>query len=380
MRTTRTTGKRIRVFLMMLFVSLFWLAAVPQRTEAKECEVYYDVSRNGLQQGIKEAGSTSLQIDADLNKIAKQVVKNACFWSLKNAQAWTETMQQKTDHLKLWMNYSIAYTYENEGGIEAVPKRIASSVNAVAKYWSEYNLIGAATIQTKWDDGTVVYMSAIVLGKGECKPDTQSGTKTEILSSSYTVDLSDGAQTSKPSQTSKPAQPIKVTKIQLSKTSTTLLAGKKLNLKAVVSPTNAANKDLIWEVSNKKYASVSQTGVVTAKAAGAGKKVTVTAKAKDGSGKKATCTIKIKGAVKKITLKASKSVKAGKKLTVKATVSVGKNGSKALSWSVNNKKYASVSTKGVVTTKKAGKGKTITVTAKAKDGSGKKGSVKIKLK
>lgn len=371
----RTTGKRIRVALLMFFVSLFWLAAVPQRTKAKECEVYYDASRNGLQQGIKEAGSTSLQIDADLNKIAKQVAKNTCFWSSKNAPAWIEQMQQKTDHLKSWQHSLTAYTYEEYGDdIEDAQSKIAATVPRIVKFWSEYNLIGAATIRTQNDNGRIVYISVVVIGKGECKPDTQSGTKTETLSSSYTVDLSDG------SQSSKPAQPIKVTKIQLSKTSATLLAGKKLNLTAVVSPTNAANKDLVWEVSNKKYASVSQTGVVTAKAAGAGKKVTVTAKAKDGSGKKATCTIKIKGAVKKITLKASKSVKAGKKLTVKATVSVGKNGSKALSWSVSNKKYASVSTKGVVTTKKAGKGKTITVTAKAKDGSGKKASVKIKLK
>lgn len=368
----RTSGKRIRVALLMFLVSLFWLAAVPQRTEAKECKVYYDMSRNGLLQGIKEAGSTSLQIDADLNKIAKQVAKNTCFWSSKNAQAWTETMQQKTDYLKSWKTYPTAYTYEEYGGdIEDAQSKIASTVPSIAKYWSEYNLIGAAIIQTQRDNGTFVYISVVVIGKGECKQDTQSGTKTETLSSSYTVDFSDGSQ---------PSQPIKVTKIQLSKTSATLLAGKKLNLTAVVSPTNAANKDLVWEVSNKKYASVSQTGVVTAKAAGAGKKVTVTAKAKDGSGKKATCTIKIKGAVKKITLKASKSVKAGKKLTVKATVSVGKNGSKALSWSVSNKKYASVNTKGVVTTKKAGKGKTITVTAKAKDGSGKKASIKIKLK
>lgn len=377
----RTTGKKIRVALLMFFVSLFWLAAVPQRTEAKECVVYYDVARNGLMQGIKEAGSTSLQIDADLNKIAKQMAKNYCFWSFKNDQEWIASMQSNTNHLKSWQYRLTSFEYEYLGeDITDAQKAITSTVGYIAKDKSEYNLIGAATIQTKSDSGMVIYTSVVVIGKGECKPDTQSGTKTETLSASSTVDFSDGSKPTKPSQPSKPAQPIKVTKIQLSKTSATLLAGKKLNLKAVVSPTNAANKNLVWEVNNKKYASVSQTGVVTAKAAGAGKKVTVTAKAKDGSGKKATCTIKIKGAVKKITLKASKSVKAGKKLTVKATVSVGKNGSKALSWSVSNKKYASVNTKGVVTTKKAGKGKTITVTAKAKDGSGKKASVKIKLK
>jgi hypothetical protein len=55
-----------------------------------------------------------------------------------------------------------------------------------------------------------------------------------------------------------------------------------------------ANKALKWSVSNTKYATISQKGVLTTKKAGAGKTVTVTAKAKDGSGVKATVKIKIK--------------------------------------------------------------------------------------
>ncbi len=173
----------------------------------------------------------------------------------------------------------------------------------------------------------------------------------------------------------------KVTGIRISGTSSQLLAGKKMTLEAVVSPTNASNKNVTWSSSNTAYASVSDSGVVTAKAAGAGKTVTITAQAQDGSGKQASYQINIKGAVKKITLKASKkTVKAGKKLTIKATVKVGTGGSKALTWSSSNKKYATVSSKGVVTAKKAGKGKTVTITAKAKDGSGKKATIKIKIK
>lgn len=161
---------------------------------------------------------------------------------------------------------------------------------------------------------------------------------------------------------------------------TTVLTGKKISLTASVSPSNASNKAVAWSVSNKKYATISSGGVLTARSAGAGKTVTVTATAKDGSGKKAVFNVKIKGAVSKITLKGSKSLKAGKKTTIKATVKVGKGGSKALTWSSSNKKYAKVSSKGVVKALKAGKGKTVTITAKAKDGSGKKASIKIKLK
>lgn len=66
-----------------------------------------------------------------------------------------------------------------------------------------------------------------------------------------------------------------------------------ITLKSVVSPSNARNKAVNWSSSNKKYATVSSKGVVTAKKAGKGKTVTITAKAKDGSNKKATIRIRI---------------------------------------------------------------------------------------
>lgn len=176
-------------------------------------------------------------------------------------------------------------------------------------------------------------------------------------------------------------KPVKVTKIKLSGISTKIAAGKKITLKAQILPANASNKKVTWSTSNKKYATVNSKGVVTMKKKGAGKTVTITARAKDGSGKKASIKIKImKGVVKKVKLKASaKSVKAGKKVTLKATVTASKGANKTLAYSVSNKKYASVSKKGVVTAKKAGRGKTVTVTAKATDGSNKKASVKIKI-
>lgn len=164
-------------------------------------------------------------------------------------------------------------------------------------------------------------------------------------------------------------------------------AGKKITLKAGITPSNANNKSVTWSLGSKdkKYASISSKGVLSAKKAGAGKTVTVTATAKDGSKKKATVKVKImKNAVTKITLKAGKkTVKAGKKITVKATVKTnGKKASKTLAWSVDkkSKKYASINSKGVLSTKKAGKNKTVTVTAAATDGSKKKATIKIKIK
>lgn len=72
-------------------------------------------------------------------------------------------------------------------------------------------------------------------------------------------------------------------------------AGKKLSLKVHVKTTGkTANKTLTWSSSNKKYATVSQKGVVKATKQGKGKTVKITAKATDGTGKKAVVKIKIK--------------------------------------------------------------------------------------
>lgn len=181
-------------------------------------------------------------------------------------------------------------------------------------------------------------------------------------------------------------QDVKVQKVTITTSSLYKKAalGKTVQLKAKVTPGNAANKALKWTSSNTKYAKVNAKGKVTiAKSkAYAGKTVKITAKATDGSGKKAVFQIKImKDAVKKISLKAEKSVKTGKKLTVKATVkTTGKKANKKLVWTTSNKKYATVNSKGVVTAKKAGKGKTVKITAKATDGSKKSASVRIKIK
>lgn len=174
----------------------------------------------------------------------------------------------------------------------------------------------------------------------------------------------------------------KVSKVKVTGGSKEIAAGKKIQLKAKISPVKATNKKVKWTTSNKKYATVISTGKVTVNKAGAGKKVTIKATAVDGSKKADSYTIRIrKHAVKKITLKASGTLKNGKATTVKATVqTTGKDANKKLAWSSSNSKYATVTAKGKVTAKKAGKGKTVKITAKATDGSGIKKTIKIKIK
>lgn len=88
--------------------------------------------------------------------------------------------------------------------------------------------------------------------------------------------------------------PVSVSKISISGISKKLAAGKKVQLTATITPENATNQILTWKSNNTKYATVSNTGKVSLKKAGAGKTVTITATATDGSGKKAAVKIKIK--------------------------------------------------------------------------------------
>ena len=87
-----------------------------------------------------------------------------------------------------------------------------------------------------------------------------------------------------------------VSKIKLNKTKATLKVGKTVSLKATVSPKGASYKKVLWKTSNKKIATVSSNGKVTAKKKGS---ATITATAADGSGKKATAKITVKAAAKK---------------------------------------------------------------------------------
>ena len=175
---------------------------------------------------------------------------------------------------------------------------------------------------------------------------------------------------------------IKVSKITITTTTSNKIAtGKKVTLKAAVTPSNAYNKGVTWKSSNTKVATVSSSGIVTTKKKMGGKTVTITATAKDGSGKKASYKIYVKkGIVKKVYISGVKSVKAGKKVYLKGKTSASSGANRTLKWSSSNTKYAKVSSKGTVTTYKAGKKKSVKITARAVDGSGKSKTVTIKIK
>ncbi|SFR86558.1 pectinesterase family protein [Anaeromicropila populeti] len=72
-----------------------------------------------------------------------------------------------------------------------------------------------------------------------------------------------------------------VTKIAVEESSVLVNAKDTVTLSATVYPSTATNKKLIYTSSNTKYATVSEDGVITTKAAGRGKTVTITVRSKD---------------------------------------------------------------------------------------------------
>ncbi len=177
-----------------------------------------------------------------------------------------------------------------------------------------------------------------------------------------------------------PGAAIKVKKITISGLSKKIAAGKKVKLTAKISPSDAADKGVIWKSSNKKVATVNSKGIVSMKRKSGGKSVTITATAKDGSQVKAVYKIKsMKGKVTKVNISGKKTLKAGKSLKLTGKVKSTKNANKKLKWISSNKKYATVTSSGKVKALKAGIGKRVKITAMATDGSGKKKTVTIKI-
>ncbi|RGG76823.1 hypothetical protein DWW82_09655 [Clostridium sp. AF17-2] len=191
--------------------------------------------------------------------------------------------------------------------------------------------------------------------------------------------------TEKPT-TEAPKKTVKPAKVKIQAATKKIAPGRKLTLKATVTPKKATNKKVKWTIrkSDKKYASINSKGVLTVKKAAKGKTIKVTATAVGNSKVKATYTVKVmKKAVKKVTITSKKkavkkvTIKKKQSITLKAKLTPTKGISKEVTWTSGNPKVAKVTAKGKVIGKKKG---TVKITAKAKDGSGKKATITIKVK
>lgn len=160
--------------------------------------------------------------------------------------------------------------------------------------------------------------------------------------------------------------------ISLNKSVYTLKKGKTVKLKAVLNKA-AKRKGVKWSSSNRKVATVSKNGKVTAKRKG---KAAITATVK-GTSVKARCKITVGIPVSRVTLnRRSLTLKTGQSFSLKTSISPKKASVKKVNYKSSNKRVASVSKKGVIQAVSAG---TVKITATAADGSGKRAVCTVKV-
>ena len=154
--------------------------------------------------------------------------------------------------------------------------------------------------------------------------------------------------------------------VSLNKTSATINTGQTLQLTATVTPSNTSNKAVTWKSSNTTVATVSSSGLVTAKAPGT---ATITVTTADGSNKSATCALTVKQLATGVSLnKTSATLNTGQTLQLTATVTPSNTSNKNVTWKSSNTTVATVSSSGLVTAKAPG---SATITVTTADGSNK---------
>lgn len=134
---------------------------------------------------------------------------------------------------------------------------------------------------------------------------------------------------------------VPVTGVSLDRTELTLETGATAQLTATVTPAGADDSTPVWTSSDPSVATVSETGLVTAKAVGTAT-ITVTA-----GGKSASCTVTVTTsyvAVESITLSATAlDLKVGAEAQLTATVNPSNATENTLVWESSDPKVASVS-------------------------------------
>lgn len=224
------------------------------------------------------------------------------------------------------------------------------------------------------DDGVILNPSRLITREVVTATPKQTETTTTTTVPKTSNNTEPSSTTPKvTSSTPSPSTPVAVSGVALNKKVATVNVGKKVTVKATVTPANADNKTLAWTSSNTKIATVSN-GVVKGVKAG---RVIITAKTTDGSNISATCTVTVKQPVTRISLSKKATMYTGKKLTLKAKVNPANASNKALTWKSSNTKIAKVASNGVVTGVKAG---TVKITATAKDGSRKSATCTVTVR
>ena len=158
---------------------------------------------------------------------------------------------------------------------------------------------------------------------------------------------------------------VPATGIIVNPTSANILVGNTRQLLATVLPENATNKSVTWLSGNTSVATVSSTGLVTAKSVGS---AVITAKTADG-GYTTTCSVTVTKEAVSVTgisiVPSTVNLFEGKTSQLTATISPSNATNQNVTWSSSKTSVATVSSTGLVTAKSEG---TAIITAKTADG------------
>ncbi len=153
-----------------------------------------------------------------------------------------------------------------------------------------------------------------------------------------------------------------VTGISLNKKTATLLLNETVKLTATVKPSDASNKTVKWSTSKSSVATVSSSGLVTAKGGGT---AIITAKTADG-GYDVSCTVTVISHVTGVKINSGNlNVPLGEKRTLTASVLPADASNKTIIWKSSNESVATVSSSGTVKGKETG---TAEISAVSQDG------------
>lgn len=230
-------------------------------------------------------------------------------------------------------------------------------------YFQKYDVVQNGTVNYDHQ-----YMQNIFAAKSEGYTTYLGYSKMGVLGNRYSFVIP--VYENMPKTVSKePTGEVVPTKVKVSTSQKTLGVKETYKIKTTVYPKNAVNQKLTYTSSNKKVATVTTKGKVTAK-----KKGTAVITIRTHNGKTTKIKIVVKKAPSKITLNAkSKTLKRNKTFQLKAKLPSGSAG--RITYTSSNNKIATVSSKGKIKAKKKGKA---TITAKTYNG--KKAKIKIVVK
>ena len=205
----------------------------------------------------KKAGKTTITAKVGKKKLTCKVTVNQAVTSIK--------LNKTSLKLETGKSYTLKATVgPNKAKNKKVTWKTSNSKVAIvdAKGKVSTRTAGTAVITCEAKDGSGKYASCkiVVIGKAT------GGT-------TVTVKEAD----------------VKVTKISLNQTSLNLTVGESETLKATISPSNATNKTITWKSSDKKIATVDNSGNVKAIASG-----TASIEAQTSNGLVVSCTVTVK--------------------------------------------------------------------------------------